>query len=141
MGYRLSIAEILEEAAKKKSKQEKVDYLRQHNSLPLRNILVLMYDKSKKFNIPDTVPPYTPSAYHDNQGALMRESRKLKYFVEGFAPEGVHRIKRETMFIEMLESIDRKDAELLVQMIQKKPIKGLTKAVINEAFGEIIQDG
>jgi len=141
MGYRLSIAEILEEAAKMKSKQEKVDYLRQHNSLPLRNILVLMYDKSKKFNIPDTAPPYTPSEYPDNQGALQRQARKLKYFVEGFAPEGVHRIKRETMFIEMLESVDKKDAELLIQMIQKKPIKGLTKATINEAFGEIISDG
>lgn len=141
MGYKLSIAEILEEAAKKKSKQEKVDYLRQNNSLPLRNILVLMYDKSKKFNIPDTAPPYTPSEFPDNQGALFKQARKLKYFVEGFAPEGIHRIKRETIFIEMLESIDKKDAELLCQMIQKKPIKGLTKATINEAFGEIIQDG
>jgi len=141
MGYRLSIAEILEEAAKKSSKKEKVEYLQQHNSLPLRNILVLMYDKSKTFNIPDTKPPYTPSDYPDNQGALLRQARKLKYFVEGFAPEGVHRIKRETMFIEMLESVDKKDAELLVQMLQKKPIKGLTKATINEAFGEIITDG
>ena len=141
MAYRLSIAEILEEAAKKKSKNEKVEYLRQNNSLPLRNILVLMYDKTKTFNIPDTEPPYTPSAYPDNQGALERQARKLKYFVEGFAPENVHRIKRETMFIEMLESVDKKDAKLLVQMIQKKPIKGLTKATINEAFGEIISDG
>lgn len=141
MGYRLSIAEILEEAAKKKSKKEKVEYLQQHNSLPLRNILVLMYDKSKTFNIPDTAPPYTPSEFPDNQGGLARQARKLKYFVEGFAPENVHRIKREQIFIEMLESVDKKDAELLIQMIQKKPIKGLTKAVINEAFGEIIQDG
>ena len=141
MGYKLSIAEILEEAAKKKSKAEKVEYLRQNNSLPLRNILVLMYDKTKKFNIPDTAPPYTPSEFPDNQGALFKQARKLKYFVEGFAPPGIHRIKRETIFIEMLESVDKKDAELLCQMIQKKPIKGLTKATINEAFGEIIQDG
>jgi hypothetical protein len=141
MGYKLSIAEILEEAAKKKAKKDKVDYLKQHNSLPLRNILVLMYDKTKNFNIPDTVPPYTPSEFPDNQGALFNQARKLKYFVEGFAPENVHRIKREQIFIEMLESVDKKDAELLIQMIQKKPIKGLTKAVINEAFGDIIQDG
>lgn len=137
----LSIAEILKKAGELKSKQEKVEWLRKNNSLPLRNILVLTYDKNKEFLLPESEPPYTPSEAHENQGMLHNQARKLKYFVKGFSPEGIHQIKRETIFIEMLESVHADDAKVLLQMIQKKPFKGLTKATINEAFGEIIKDG
>lgn len=137
----LSIAEILDKASKFKLKQEKIDWLRQNNSLTLRNILVLTYDKNKKFLVPDSEPPYKPSEAHENQGMLYNQSRKLKYLVEGFSPPDVHQIKREQIFIEMLESVHRDDAKILLQMIKKEPFKGITKPIINEAFGEIIKDG
>lgn len=137
----LSIAEILDKASKFKLKQEKIDWLRQNNSLTLRNILILTYDKNKTFLIPESEPPYTPSEAHENQGMLYNQSRKLKYFVEGFSPPEVHQIKREQIFIEMLESVHKDDAKVLLQMVQKKPFKGITKPIINEAFGEIIKDG
>ena len=137
----VSIAEVLKKAGELNSKEEKVEWLRKNNSLPLRNILTLTYDKSKKFLIPDSEPPYTPSETHDTQGMLHNQARKLKYFVEGFSPDNIHQIKRETIFIEMLESVHRDDAKVLLQMIKKKPFKGVTKQVINEAFGEIIKDG
>lgn len=137
----LSIAEVLKKTGELKSKEDKVMWLRKNNSLPLRNILILTYDKSKEFLIPDSEPPYTPSTAEENQGMLHNQARKLKYFVKGFSPDGVHQIKREQIFIEMLESIHRDDAKVLLQMVQKKPFKGITKEIINEAFGEIIKDG
>jgi len=136
----VSIAEILDKASKLKTKQEKVDWLRQNNSLTLRNILILTYDKNKKLLLPDSEPPYTPSEAHENQGMLLNQSRKLRYFVEGFSPPDVNQIKREQIFIEMLESVHRDDAKVLVQMVKRKPFKGVTKSIINEAFGEIISD-
>lgn len=136
----LSLAEIINKAASLKTKQEKIDWLKQNNSLPLRNILILMYGKGKfKFNIPTTTPPYTPSEYPDSQGMLMRESRKLKYFVEGWGGDNIHPYRREALFVQMLESVDKEDAKLLCQMIQQKPIKGLTADTINEALGDIIE--
>lgn len=136
----VSISEIIEKTNTFKTKQEKLEWLRKHNSLALRNILVLTYDKSKKLLLPDTEPPYKPSEAHENHGMLFNQSRKLKYFVEGFSPEGVNQIKREQIFIEMLESVHKNDAKILIQMIQRKPFKGITKELINEAFGEIIKD-
>lgn len=136
----VSIAEILKKTSELSSRQEKVDWLRQNNSLTLRNILILTYDKTKEFLLPDSAPPYTPSQAHENQGMLYNQSRKLKYFVKGFAPDNVHQIKREQIFIEMLESVHKDDAVVLLNMIQKKKYKGITKATINEAFGEIIKD-
>ena len=136
----LSLAEVVNTATKLKTKEEKVEWLKQHNSLPLRNILALMYNKHKfKFNIPTATPPYTPSEYPDSQGMLKREARKLKYFVEGWGGENVHPYRREALFIQMLESVDAQDAELLCKMVKQKPLKGLTGEVINEALGDIVE--
>ena len=137
----MMISEIIKKACDLKTREEKVAWLKQHDSSALRNILIAMYDKKKiKFLIPNTEPPYTPSAAHENQGSLHREARKLKYFVEGFGGENVPRIKREQIFIEMLETVHREDAKLLIDMIKQKGYKGLTVKQINEAFGNIITD-
>lgn len=137
-----SISEIVNKACLLKTKEEKVEWLRKNNSVALRNILICMYDKQKiKFLIPNTAPPYKPSESHDVHGNLIHEARKLKYFIEGFGGEKVERIKRENIFIQLLESVSPGDAELLCQMIQQKPMKGLTTKTINEAFGPIITEG
>lgn len=136
-----SISEIVNKACDLKTKEEKVSWLKQNNSVPLRNILICMYDKTKiKFLIPNTSPPYNPSESHDLHGALLRESRKLKYLIDGMGGENVNKLKREQIFIQLLESVDRNDAKLLCKMIEQKPLKGLTSSVINEAFGPIISE-
>jgi hypothetical protein len=135
----LMLSEIIKKTCELKTREEKVAWLKQNDSRPLQDILIAMYDKKKiKFLIPNTEPPYTPSPAHENQGALFREARKLKYFVEGFGGENVAKIKREQIFIDMLETVHRDDAKLLIDMIKQQGYKGLTVKVINEAFGNII---
>lgn len=137
----MMISEIVNKACELKTREEKVAWLKKNDSQPLRNILIAMYDKKKiKFLIPNSEPPYTPSQAHENQGALFREARKLKYFVAGFGGDDVHQIKREQIFIEMLETVHREDAKLLVDTIKQKGYKGLTVKVINEAFDNIINE-
>ena len=134
----ISLAEIINTACEMNNKQEKIEYLKKHNSKPLRNILKLMYDKSLEFNIPSTAPPYTPSEMPDSHGLLYREVRKLPYFVKGFDGENLHPIRRESLFIQMLETVHADDAKLLIQMIAQKPLKGLPASVIVEALGDFI---
>lgn len=131
----ISLAEIVNKACELKKREEKVEWLKANNSKPLRDILKLMYDKNLKLNIPNTAPPYTPSEYPDSHGLLYRETRKLPYFVEGFNGDGIHPIRREALFIQMLEAVDKEDAELLCKVIKQKPLKGLTAEVIVEALG------
>jgi hypothetical protein len=46
-------------------------------------------------------------------------------------------LKRETMFIEFLESMDPDDAKLIVSLKDKKsPYKGITKNLIKKTFSE-----
>jgi len=133
----LSLSEIVNKTTKLKTKEEKVEWLKKNNSLPLRDILTLMFNKNLKFNIPTDAPPYQPSEFPDSHGMLYKETRKLKYFVEGFG-DNVHQYRREVLFIQMLESVDKEDAKLLIQMLKKKPPKGLTLDVVNTAFENLI---
>jgi hypothetical protein len=69
---------------------------------------------------------------------LHRQIRKLQYVIAGEAVHNISQYKREWVFIEMLESVDPEDAELLCDMVRQKPLTGLSAAVINKAFGDII---
>ena len=84
--------------------------------------------------------PFTASTAVENQGALYREARKLKYLADGFGGENLTKIKREQIFIQILETVHREDAKLLIDMIAQKGYKGLTVKQINEAFGNIINE-
>jgi hypothetical protein len=133
---KLSISEILTKAATEKKKADKVDWLRKNDSPQIRMILRLTYDENIKFLIPDTAPPWTRNEFEDEAKPLLfREARRLKIFVEGGGYDTIHPIKRETLFIQLLQDIDNNDAELLANnMIAHKPIKGLTRKTVEESY-------
>lgn len=136
-----SLAEIVEMARKFETNEEKATFLKENNSKELRNILILMYDKRFTFDLPSTPPPYRPSNINESHGLLYREARKLSYFVnEMVEGKNLERVRKESLFIQMLESVDKDDALLLLRMIEKRPYADLPVAAINLAFGNIIRD-
>ena len=54
--------------------------------------------------------------------------------------ENLTQVRKESLFIQMLESVDADDAKLLIQMLAKKPFAQLTADTINEAFDGIISE-
>lgn len=131
----LSLAEIVNKTCEMKTKEDKVEFLQKNSTEPLKTILRVMYDKkSFKLLIPSTNPPYAASEYPDSQGILYREVRKFKYFYENPQQGNIDKIRRESLFIQMLESVHKEDAVLLCKMIKQKPLKGLTAETINQAF-------
>jgi hypothetical protein len=135
---KLSIAEIVNKATQLKTKEEKIEWLRKYDSIPLRTVLKNMYDKNVEFLIPSTPPPWKKNSYIDVQGMLYKEVRRLRIFIKGGGYDGLNQVKREQLFISLLEDIDNDDAELLCKMIAQKPLKGLPKSVLNEAFQDLI---
>ena len=93
-----------------------------------------------QWNLPGGTPPYTPSSEESPPSTLLRYHRNFKYFVKGLRESSkLNPIRRERMFIDILEAVHPRDAEILVSMINKKsPVKGLTKTVVKEAFPELI---
>lgn len=127
----------MNKACEFKTREEKVAWLKKHNSQSLRTLLAVMYDKDTYvWNIPhDTPPPYKPSVHVESHGMLYRQTRKLRYFIKGFDGDGLSQYRREFLFIEMLESIDKEDAKFMIQVLLQTPPEGLPVDVVNEALG------
>lgn len=131
---RLSISEIVNKATALNTVDEKVEWLRKHDNTALRTVLKYMYDKDVEFLIPNTPPPWKKNSYVGVEGMLYNEARRLRIFIKGGGYDNLNQVKREQLFISLLEDIDNGDAELLCKMIAQKPLKGLSKNVVVSAF-------
>lgn len=134
---KVSLYSILEQCSQLKNKPERVMALQQNQSETMKAVLQYMFHPAVKFLLPEgEPPPYTPSPYETSAG-LFSQIRKLNYFVENGAPN-LKQIQRERLFIELLETVDPKDAILLIHLKDKKsPFKGLTEDVVIAAFPEL----
>jgi hypothetical protein len=135
----IGMAEFLEKVGKLKKTQEKIDALRHNDSFQLRLILQAGYDPSVKWALPPGIPPYKPNDLQDQEHVLLRECDKLKYYIQGFY-DNLAQVKRETMFVQLLENVTPKDAELLCTLKDKKPIKGITLQHVTEALPGLINE-
>lgn len=136
------VYEILEKVENAKTKKDKIAVLQANEIMPLLDVLKGTFDETIQWNLPGGTPPYTPNNEESYPSSLLRQHRNFKYFVKGLRESSrLSPIRRERMFIDILEAIHPKDAELLVSMINKKsPLKGLTKSLVKEAFPQLIQD-
>lgn len=133
----LSLSEIVTKATEQKTKEDKIAWLKKHESVPLKTIFKFMYDSSIEFLVPNTPPPWKKNDYVGVEGMLYKEARRLRIFVKGGGYDQLDQVKREQLFISLLEDVDNNDAELLCKMIAQKPLKGLSRAIVNEAFPDL----
>lgn len=137
---RLSISEILEKASKISKTNERIEFLRKNYSPPLGTIIKYALDPNVEFDLPEGAPPYKKNDLTGQETRLYSEVRKFYLFLKG-CPKNINKIKREALFIEMLENIDPKDAELLIAMKDKKlPYKGFTAKFVKEAFPGLLEE-
>lgn len=134
------VYEVLEEVAKAKSKTDKIKVLKQNETWALKDIIRGSMDSTVKWDLPDGEPPYTASEAHNHPTNLLRENTKFAYFAVGGKGRDLPKFKRERLFIGMLEGIHPEDARLVINMINKKTPKGLTRPVVQEAFPGLLRD-
>jgi len=129
------IFEIFEEVSKKSKKDEKIQVLKNNESWALKDVLRGIFDSRVQWALPKGEVPYSPSEPHNHPSQLLRENKKFQYFVKGIsACDNLPTIKREKLFLGMIESIHPEDAKIVVDMINKKAPKGLTQKVVEDAF-------
>ena len=131
------ISDLFKEVEKTTGRKAKVAKLQSfEQNETFMTILQAAFDARVVWELPDGDPPYNePEDMIDNTGGLYQEARKLYIFTKNSRSANIHSIKRERLFIEMLESIHPSEAELLLSIKNKKvPYKGITKKLIDEAF-------
>ena len=131
--------EILTKVNNAKDKPAKIAVLRKHDSVPLRQVLKGAFDPNIIWDLPEGTPPFNrnDAPAGTEHTTLHQEARRLWHFVKG-ADENLKKAKKEMMFIQLLEGLQEDDADLMIAVKEKslnKRYKGLTDAVVKEAFG------
>ncbi|AET72678.1 hypothetical protein SXCG_00089 [Synechococcus phage S-CAM8] len=138
---RLLLSEILRKVSNAKTKAEKISLLRKHNSTALRQLLIINFDESIISMLPEGDVPYTPNdaPVGTDHSRLEQEYRGLYRFFKG-GQDKLPALKRESMFVQLLEGLSEEEAELMVLVKDgrmNEKYKRLTKAVVSEAFPSI----
>lgn len=136
------ISEIIQRVSNAKTRDEKIEILRHYDCLALRAVLIWNFDERVKCVFPEGDVPYTPNdAPEDTEHTrLIQEWKKFNYFVEGVTD--LPQIKRENLFVQMLEGLHKSEAEIVCLIKDKQLHKRykITKVVVQEAFPDIVWD-
>ena len=136
---RLLMHEVLQKVSNAKTKKEKIKLMQEFNTSALRMLFIINFDDSVVSLLPPGDVPYTPNEAPEGteHTILEKEARLLHHFFKGGS--NVSQVKREQMFVQMLEGLNKGEAEALVLAKDKKIGKRwkITKAAVSEAFPSI----
>ena len=160
------VYEVLELAAKQRSKAKKAEVLRTYDHISLKSIFIWNFDESVISMLPEGEVPYgdsdDQSIYSgtlseniakeakggesatgqdlDGRGktSLRREYKNLYHFIKG-GNDSLSSIRRETMFINMLRGLHPREAEVLILVKDKRLTDryNITLEVVKEAYPDI----
>ena len=133
------VSEIFTKVNNAKDKPKKIAVLRQYDSPALRQIIKGGFDPKIEWDLPEGEPPFIPNeAPEGTEHTLLEtEAKRLWHFVKG-ADKATNKLQKETMFIQMLEGLHASEAQVLLDMKNKKlnkTYKGFSESVVKEAFG------
>lgn len=137
------VYEILEQVDKLATNEEKVNLLRRYNDhTPLRYVLKWNYDATVKTILPEGTPPF--NAFEEDSGpaprSLWNYLQIFGYFVKSGTSEQMPMIKIERSFIDLLENVDAKEAEVIIATKDNALHKtyNLATEVVKAAFPDLL---
>ena len=133
-------SEILQAVHSAKTKKEKIKILQDYRSPALVSLFVWNFDDSIESAVPEGEVPYTPNSSPtvDSQSKLSSQYRTLYNYVKG-GNDGLKRTRRESLFIELLESLHPDEAEV-VCLVKDKDLKKkyrITHNTVKEAYPDV----
>ena len=136
-----NILETLELVGKAKTREEKRQVLTDRDNFATRALLQLNYHPDVKWHLPPGKPPYTPGQVADSTpNSLHFEVKKLDYYVDP-SPHDLPMLRRESMFVELLERLDPNDAKLIISVKDRKlSYKGLSYKLVKDTWPDLLPD-
>ena len=134
------IHEILELVGKQRSKAKKVEILKQYETNALKAIFIWNFDETVVSLVPQGDVPYKENEVPvgTDHTSLRREYKNLYHFVRG-GNDSLSALRRETMFIQILEGLHPEEAKILCltkdKVLQSK--YKVTYDVVREAYPDI----
>jgi hypothetical protein len=134
------IHEVLELVSKQRSKAKKVEILKEYETDALKSIFIWNFDETVISMIPEGDVPYKENEVPvgTDHTSLRREHKNLYHFVKG-GNDGLSSLRRETMFIQILEGLHPEEAKILC-LTKDKALQTKYKIsydVVKEAYPDI----
>lgn len=134
------IHEVLELAGKQRSKAKKVEILQEYASDALKTLFIWNFDDTVISLVPAGEVPYKKNEVPigTDHTSLRREYQQLYNFVKG-GNDNLSSLRRETMFIQILEGLHPEEAEILC-LVKDKLLQTkykVTYDVVHQAFPDI----
>ena len=136
------VSELFKAVHGKKDKKGKIDLLSQYKRDDVKALLIWNFDKEIKSAIPEGEVPYKKNDSPINAGGhtrLIHEWRTLYNYIRG-GNDQISQMKRETMFIQLLEGLHESEAELLL-LVKDKKLQSkyrITRALVEDVFKDIV---
>ena len=135
------IHEILDYVDSQRTKVKKVQALQEYRDDSLTAILIWNFDDRVVSAVPEGQVPYKENEVPvgTDHTSLRREWKNLYHFIKG-GNDTLSSLRRETMFIQILEGLHPLDAEILCLMKDKKLYDKykITKENVIEAYPDIV---
>lgn len=161
--------EVLDLASKQRSKAKKVEVLKKYEHISLKTIFIWNFDESVISNLPEGEVPYSGfedqassngtlstkitqevrrmhetdsfsmgSSDKNGHTTIRREFKHFYHFVKG-GNDAMSSVRRETMFINILEGLHPLEAEIVCLVKDKKLSDkyNITKEIVAEAYPDI----
>ncbi len=133
--------EILDLVHEQKTDEDKVKILQQYANDALKTLLIWNFDESIISLLPTGEVPYQPneSPLGVDHSSLRRDYKNLYNFVKG-GNDSLSKIRRETIFIQILESLHPNEAEVLI-LVKDKNLEDkydISFDVVRQAYPDIV---
>jgi len=132
--------EILDLVSKQKTNEQKVKVLKEYANDALKSLLIWNFDESIISVLPTGEVPFKPNEnpLGTDHSSLRREFKHFYNFVKG-GNDTLPSIRRETIFIQILEGLHPNEAEVLC-LVKDKQLQSkykITKELVSEAYPDI----
>ena len=134
------VHEILELVDSQRTKAKKIEILKEYDDLALKAILIWNFDPTAISVLPEGPVPYKENEVPigTDHTSLRREWKNLYHFVKG-GNDRLSAIRRETMFVQMLEGLHPEEAKI-VCLVKDKDLESrykITYDMVQQAYPDI----
>ena len=134
------VHEILELVDSQRTKAKKIEILKEYDDMALKAILIWNFDPTAISVLPEGPVPYKENEVPigTDHTSLRREWKNLYHFLKG-GNDTLSTMRRETMFIQMLEGLHPEEAKIIC-LVKDKDLESrykITYDMVQQAYPDI----
>ena len=130
---------VFKELSELKTHLQKVKYLNENRNDMVDLLLELAFSKKLRLTLPDGAPEYQKTGEVElyNATLLYANRRQIEMFINDNTAH-IPELKREQLFIDLLENLDPAESQLLIEVKDKKleSYPGISRKVIEKVYPE-----